>query len=168
MTDIIIRRAVREDVPFLLDIYNYEVVNSAATLDLNPRTLDEWYAWYEAHQTDLHPLFVAECAKAGTVLGYSSFSPFRSKEGYRSTVELSIYVSKDARGRGVATMLLEALVDHAWASDEIHLVISIITSENVPSMHLHRKFGFTYRGTLHEVGHKMGRYVGISIYELMV
>ena len=168
MTDIIIRRAVREDVPFLLDIYNHEVLNSAATLDLTPRTLDEWYAWFEAHQTELHPLFVAESAETGAVLGYSSFSPFRSKEGYRSTVELSIYVSGDARGKGVATKLLEALVDHAWASDEIHLVVSVITSENVPSMHLHRKFGFTYRGTLHEVGYKMGRYVGISMYELMV
>lgn len=168
MTDIIIRRAVREDVPHLLDIYNYEVVNGVSTLDLTPRTLDEWNAWFDAHQSDLHPLFVAECPETGAVLGYSSFSPFRPKEAYCSTVELSIYVSRDARGRGVATKLLEALVDHAWASDEIHLVVSVITSENVPSMHLHRKFGFTYRGTLHEVGYKHGRYLNISMYELMV
>ena len=168
MSDIIIRRAVREDVPVLLDIYNYEVVNGLSTLDVTPRTLDEWNAWFDAHRSDLHPLFVAERVEDGAVLGYSSFSPFRAKEGYRSTVELSIYVSHEARGNGVATKLLEALVDHAWVSDEIHLVVSVITSENVPSMHLHRKFGFTYRGTLHEVGCKMGRYLNISMYELLV
>lgn len=166
MSDIIIRRAVREDVPTLLDIYNYEVVNGVSTLDLNPRTLDEWYAWFESHQSEVHPLFVAE--RDGEVLGYSSFSPYRSKEAYLSTVELSIYVGREARGMGVATKLLEALVDHAWESDVIHLVVSVITSENVPSMHLHRKFGFTYRGTLHEVGYKHGRYLDISMYELLV
>lgn len=168
MNDIIIRRAVREDVPALLDIYNYEVVNGVSTLDLTPRTLDEWNAWFDAHQSEVHPLFVAERKDDGAVLGYSSFSPYRSKEAYLSTVELSIYVSRDARGAGVATRLLEALVDHAWASDIIHLVVSVITSENVPSMHLHRKFGFTYRGTLHEVGFKHGRYLDISMYELLV
>lgn len=166
MTDLLIRRAVRDDVPALLDIYNHEVINGVSTLDLNPRTLDEWYAWFESHQSEVHPLFVAEYD--GRVLGYASFSPYRSKEAYLSTVELSIYVSPAARGYGVATKLLEALVDHAWASDVIHLVVSVITSENEPSMHLHRKFGFTYRGTLHEVGFKHGRYLDISMYELLV
>ena len=99
----LIRIAEQKDLQELLDIYNYEAVNSVANLDLNPRTLAEWQTWFDHHNVENHPLYVAE--EDGRVAGYSSLSSYREKEAYKSTVELSIYISPDYRKRGIATEL---------------------------------------------------------------
>ncbi len=162
----VIRRATIEDVPALLAIYNYEIVNGIATLDVTPKTLEEWTGWFDAHQTDLHPIFVVECD--GKVAGYTSFSPYRRKEAYRSTVELSVYVDPAMRGRGLAKCLLGAIIEHARQHEEIHLIVSVIVDGNAASMRLHERYGFAKCGVVHEVGFKKGRYHDILTYELFV
>lgn len=162
----VVRRGRREDVPALLDIYNHEVENGVATLDLKPRTFDQWTAWFDSHQSDLHPLFVAELD--GRPVGYTTLSPYRPKDAYRSTTELSVYVSPEARGRGLANMLLDALIGHARASEEIHLIVSVITGNNAASMALHERYGFEKCGAVHEAGFKKGCYHDIVFYELIV
>lgn len=162
----VVRRGKREDVPALLDIYNHEVENGVATLDLEPRTLEQWTAWFDSHQNDLHPLFVAELD--GRPVGYTTLSPYRPKDAYRSTTELSVYVSPEARGRGLANTLLDALIGHARASEEIHLIVSVITGNNAASMALHERYGFEKCGAVHEAGFKMGCYHDIVFYELIV
>ena len=154
-----IRVARREDLQQLLDIYNYEVVHGVATLDLQPKSLEEWGRWFDAHNIKNHPLLVAE--QAGRVAGYASLSPYRSKEAYRSTVELSIYISPDFRRQGVATALMEAILREARQDPETHTVVSVITDGNEASRKLHEKFGFTYCGAIREVGMKFGRYLDI-------
>lgn len=163
---VVVRRGKREDVPALLDIYNHEVENGVATLDLKPRALEQWMAWFDSHQNDLHPLFVAELD--GRPVGYATLSPYRPKDAYRSTTELSVYVSLEARGRGLANMLLDALIGHARASEEIHLIVSVITGNNAASMALHERYGFEKCGVVHEAGFKMGCYHDIVFYELIV
>ena len=154
-----IRVARREDLQQLLDIYNYEVVHGVATLDLQPKSLEEWGQWFDAHNIKNHPLLVAE--QAGRVAGYASLSPYRSKEAYRSTVELSIYIGPDFRRQGVATALMEAILREARQDPETHTVVSVITDGNEASRKLHEKFGFTYCGAIREVGMKFGRYLDI-------
>ena len=144
-----IRVARREDLQQLLDIYNYEVVHGVATLDLRN-----------------HPLLVAE--QAGRVAGYASLSPYRSKEAYRSTVELSIYIGPDFRRQGVATALMEAILREARQDPETHTVVSVITDGNEASRKLHEKFGFTYCGAIREVGMKFGAYQDILNFSLIV
>ena len=85
-----IRIAQEEDVPYLLDIYNYEVLHGEATFDINPRTLSERLDWYYAHNISNHPLIVA--VEDGHAVGYACLSPYRVKEAYAATVELSVYV----------------------------------------------------------------------------
>lgn len=162
----VVRRGRPEDVSALLDIYNHEVENGVATLDLEPRTLAQWEAWFESHQSDLHPLFVAEVG--GRAVGYATLSPYRPKDAYRSTTELSVYVSPDMRGRGLANRLLDALIGHARSSSEIHLVVSVITGNNAASMALHERYGFNRCGAVREAGFKMGCYHDIVFYELVV
>lgn len=162
----IIRTAQKEDIEALLDIYNYEVINSTATFDLNEKTLEQWTQWFYAHNVDNHPLIVAELE--GVVAGYASLSPYREKEAYKSTVELSVYVSKEYRGRGVATALMQEIIRMAKDDKNIHTVVSVITSENRVSERLHDKMGFTFCGTIHQVGEKFGRYLDISNFELQV
>ena len=100
-----IRTARESDLPALLDIYNHEVVNGTATLDLQPRAMAERQVWFDEHNTENHPLIAAEID--GTVVGYATLSPYRTKEAYRSTVELSIYVHHEYRKQGIASALME-------------------------------------------------------------
>lgn len=93
-----IRKARQEDLQELLDIYNYEVKNGVATFDLEPKTLKQWQVWFDAHNVDNHPLYVAQEGKR--IAGYVSLSPYREKEAYRTTVELSVYIAPDYRRQG--------------------------------------------------------------------
>lgn len=111
MSELVIRPITRNDIASCLDIYNYEVVNGVATLDLEPRTLSEWQEWYESHSDEHHPIVVGTVD--GIVAGYASLSPYRPKEAYKSTVELSIYIHQDYRGRGIATQLMTHILEIA-------------------------------------------------------
>lgn len=162
----IIRRAEESDLQELLDIYNYEVKNGVATLDLQPKDLAQWREWFDGHKSAHHPLLVAE--REGRVAGYASLSSYREKEAYRSTAELSVYVAPDARGCGVATALMEAILKEARRDESLHTVVSVITSGNEASCRLHEKFGFEFCGTIREVGMKFGRYLDIDNYRLSV
>ena len=101
-------------------------------------------------------------------MGYASQSPYRDKEAYRSTVELSIYVGKAHRRKGAATCLMREILEMAKKDARTHLVVSVITAGNEASVSLHGRFGFTYCGTIHEVGEKFGRLLDIENYELEV
>lgn len=162
-----IRIAEERDLPALLDIYNDEVLHGISTLDLNPRTMAEWREWFAHHNVDNHPLLTAE-TENGKVAGYASLSDYREKEAYRSSVELSIYVARSCRGKGVASVLMETILDMARADDRTHLVVSVITDGNEASQRLHDKFGFTFCGIVPEVGMKFDRYQNIRNYALLV
>lgn len=161
-----IRRAKGTDIEALLAIYNYEVEYGVATLDLSPKTLSEWWGWYNAHNVENHPLLVAE--RDGAVVGYASLSSYREKEAYKSTVELSVYVHAEHRKEGVATALMEAILAEAKKDERTHTVVSVITSGNVASEKLHKKFGFEFCGCIKEVGIKFGEYRDIDNYRLGV
>lgn len=162
----LIRKAKIEDLQALLDIYNYEVEHGVATFDLRPKTLEERKEWFYNHNIGNHPLFVAEVD--GRVAGYASLSAYREKEAYKATVELSIYIAPDNRRQGIATALMEYILDVARKDDSIHTVVSVITAENEASARLHEKFGFEFCGTIKEVGMKFGRYLDINHYRLGV
>lgn len=161
-----IRMAEERDMEALLSIYNYEVLNGTATFDLEPKSMEERMKWFRAHNVDNHPLIVAE--EDGRAVGYASLSPYREKEAYAATVELSIYVDPGYRRRGAARKLMEAILDEARRRDDIHTVISVITGGNEASIRLHREFGFTHCGTMKEVGKKFGKLLDIDNFQLMV
>ena len=97
MSELIIRLIAKDDVFACLSIYNYEVEYGVATLDLEPRTLEEWHEWYNAHSDEHHPIIVGTIDDV--VVGYASLSPYRLKDAFKSTVELSIYILQDYRGQ---------------------------------------------------------------------
>lgn len=163
----LIRTAQLADLPELLEIYNYEVLNGIATLDLTPQTYEQRQEWFQEHTSVHHPLICA-LTDGGTVAGYASLSPYRSKEAYSSTVELSVYVSPHFRRRGVATQLMEHILDMARADRELRTVVSVITSGNEASTRLHERFGFRYCGTIPDVAVKFGNSVSIDNFMLSV
>ena len=166
MSGLIIRSIAKDDVFACLSIYNYEVEHGVATLDLEARTLEEWHEWYNAHSDEHHPIIVGNINDV--VVGYASLSPYRLKDAFKSTVELSIYIHKDYRGQGVATQLMERILEMAKADTMIHNVVSVITAGNEESTKLHNRFGFTYCGLTPEVGFKHGKYQDTETYALLV
>ena len=166
MSELVIRPITKDDIPSCLDIYNYEVVNGVATLDLEPRTLTEWQAWVEVHQTQEHCIIVG--IMDDVVVGYASLSPYRTKDAFKSTVELSIYIHEDYRGKGVASKLMAHILDHARVTDTLHTVVSVITAGNAASTALHERFEFTYCGLTPQVGFKHGKYQDTETYALLV
>lgn len=161
-----IRTAEQTDLKQLLEIYNYEVTHGVATLDLEEKTIEEWQVWFDHHNIDNHPLYVA--AEGNHICGYVSLSSYREKEAFRSTVELSIYIDPQDRKKGVATALMGYILEIARHDETIHTVVSVITSGNEASEKLHQKFGFEFCGTIREVGMKFGKYQDIDNFRLGV
>ena len=161
-----IRTATAADLPPIVDIYNYEVVHTTASFDMQPKTVEERQEWFNQHNQHNHPLIVAD--EVGEVVGFACWSPYREREAYAATVELSIYVSHLHRRRGIATRLMEEILAMARQDPRTHTVISVITHGNAASIALHERFGFAYCGTLWDAGRKFGQWLGIDNYQLMV
>ena len=166
MSELVIQSITKNNISACLAIYNYEVIHGVATLDLEPHTLEEWHEWYNAHSDEQHPIIVGTIDDV--VVGYASLSPYRLKDAFKSTVELSIYIHQNYRGRGVATRLMEHILEMAKADTMIHNVVSVITAGNEGSTKLHNRFGFTYCGLTPEVGFKHGKYQDTETYALLV
>jgi L-amino acid N-acyltransferase YncA len=166
MDNMIIRNAQDSDLPTLTKIYNNEVLEGVSTFDLTPKSIAVRRLWLEGHNATNHPLIVAQIGN--DICGYASLSPYREKDAYASTVELSVYIDKKFRNKGIAKKLLTYLIDHAKQQKDIHTIISVITGGNAASEHLHRELGFTCCGTLKEVGFKFGRYLDIVNYQLVL
>lgn len=106
------------------------------------------------------PVFVAEDDDEDEVIGVAGYTQFRSGEGYRYTVEHSIYVSPKARRRGVATGLLERLIEQAQ-KDGLHRIVAAVSGDQALSMELHEKMGFRVAGRLSEVGFKFDQWLDL-------
>lgn len=159
-----IRKAEEKDIDQILEIYNFEVLNSTSTFDLTPKTKAEQKEWFCNHNKDNHPLIVAE--ENNKICGYASLSAYREKEAYKSCVELSIYVAADYRNKGIASVLMSELLSIARNDKSTHTVVSVITSGNKASQKLHKKFDFEFCGTIKNVGIKFGKNLSIDNYRL--
>ena len=98
-----IRVATEADLPAILAIYNDAVMKTTAIWNEAPSTLESRLAWFAERRKAGFPVLVAEDEG---VVGYGSFGEFRPFEGYRYTVEHSVYVREGARGQGVGKALL--------------------------------------------------------------
>ena len=161
-----IRKAAPGDLPRLLEIYNDEVSTGTATFDTQPRSCEAGRRWMEAHSADGRPLCVAQ--EEGEILGYVSLSDYNPKAAYAGTVELSLYIARAHRGRGVGTALMEFILTYARSHDSLHTVVSLITAGNDASLRLHERFGFRHMGTLYEAGYKFGRLLDVEYYQIIL
>lgn len=159
-----VRPAQASDAEAMRAIYNAEVAGSTVTFDLVPRTLAEQRAWIEEHQ-GAHPAVVA--IERGTVAGFGSLSLFRERPAYATTVEDSVYVAEDWRGRGVGGLVLAELIRLA-VHHGFHTVLARISGDNAASIALHRRQGFALVGVEREVGRKFGRWIDVTVMQRML
>jgi len=156
MSEIRIRQAIRQDVPRLTDIYNYYVISTPVTFDVEPYTVERRQAWFDQFgTTGRHRLLVAEVA--GVVSGYVGTMRFRPKAAYETTVETTIYCAAEAVGQGVGSRLYKALFE-TLKGEDINRYVAGYTMPNAATAALHEKFGFKVVGVFSEVGRKFGKY----------
>jgi phosphinothricin acetyltransferase len=159
----LIREAMQDDVQGILEIYNDAVANTTAIWNETPVDADNRDAWRRERQQAGFPVLVA--LEDGEVLGYASYGQWRPFEGYRHTVEHSVYVRRGRRGGGIGRALMVELIARARAQG-VHVMVAGVEAGNEASLRLHRGLGFTSAGVLREVGVKFGRWLDLAFLTL--
>ncbi len=136
-----VRAASPADAAVICDIYNQGIDDRIATFETAPRTVADVRTWFNRS----HPIVVVEDA-AGRVIAFASTSPYRSRDCYRGVAEFSVYVARDARGRGAGAAAMRALIDVAREAGFWKLVSRVFV-ENAPSRRLCQAVGFREVGT---------------------
>lgn len=159
-----IRDAGKDDMEGVTAIYNDAVEHTTAIWNDTKVDVANRLAWLADRRRAGYPVLVA-VGDEGEVLGYASFGDWRAWDGYRHTVEHSVYVRDDRRGKGIGTSLMLALIERARSIGK-HVMVAGIETKNAGSIRLHEKLGFATVGHLKEVGMKFGVWLDLTFLQL--
>ena len=157
-------RAEQSDLPAITAIYNDVILNSVATFVIEPRTEEQQLEWFR-DRDDKHPIIAAR--QGGEVVGWGSLNVFIPRRAYENTVEDSVYVKRGWQGKGIGSQLLSRLVELAWELGH-HSIVARIADRSAASIALHRSLGFEEAGTLREAGRKFGRWIDVTLMQLVL
>lgn len=143
-------------------IYNHEVEKTTTFYEYEPRSVEYLQQWYEAKASTGMPI-IGAVDDDGTLLGFDTYGPFRPQIGYQHTVEHSVYVQKDHRGKGISRVLMNALIERAKSND-LHAIVGVIDSGNTVSRRLHESLGFEHNGTMPQLGRKFDQWLDVCLY----
>ncbi len=150
----------------ILGILNTAISGSTAVYDYAPRTRDSLREWFAHKQAHGFPVIGAVDAR-DALLGFATYGQFRGFPAYKYTVEHSVYVHADHRGRGIGTALMQALIASA-VEQEYHTLIGVIDAANAASIAFHLRLGFAPCGQIREAGFKFGRWLDVALYQLLL
>ncbi len=156
-----IKTIENKDIKSCLDIYNYYIENTTITFEEKKLDLVEFSKRCEQIQ-EKYPYIVCE-NDTGEILGYAYLSQYSDRSAFRISADLSIYVNKDHTHEHIGPLLLEEIEKLAKKQNILN-IISIVTEENINSKKFHESHGFVLEGTLHNVGLKFGRILGVNIF----
>ena len=159
-----LRAATSDDVKHITEIYNYYVVNSVVTFDIEKSTEATWQEKLDYLNGLGLPFIVAQSA-SGNVLGFAYVAPWRAKAAYRRTVENTIYLRPAAIGKRLGTRLLAELIERSKAAGVKEIVAVISDKGADTSIALHEAFGFKKQGHLAKVGFKFNRWLGTILLQ---
>ena len=165
MPDVVIRDATLEDLAAIVEIHNEGVATTDAIWTEQPQTLDDRRTWFEARAARGFPVLVADIG--GSVVGFASYGDFRDTvrtPGYLGTVEHSVHVSRDVRGRGIGPLLLRSLLDRA-RDEGVRVMIGAIDGGNHVSLAVHQRLGFVEVARLPGVGVRRGRVLDLVLVQ---
>jgi len=158
---VVIRPASFDDLPAINEIYNQAILTTVATFDTEEKSLVERAKWFEDHGPK-NPILVAE--NQGNILGWAALNKYSNRKAYSETVEASLYVREEVRGKGIGKKLFQALVEEGKKVG-VHSILSRITEGNEVSVRLHENLGFQSVGVIKEVGKKFGRLLDVRIMQ---
>ncbi|TDP57984.1 GNAT family N-acetyltransferase [Flavobacterium dankookense] len=153
------------DTKPILDIINFNIINSTALYDYTPRTIEQQISIFEDKLKKGFPVIVATIEDQ--VVGFGYYSEFRFREAYKFTVEHSVYVANDFHGKGIGKLLIIELIQLA-KKQKLHTMIGVIDAENESSIRFHEQFGFKTAGIVNETGYKFDRWLHSVIMQLML
>lgn len=160
---LLIRKATLDDAPVIASIYNEAIVNTTATFDTEPKSIDDRIAWLNQHN-DRYPVLVG--LLQNEVVGFASLTRWSDRTAYDYTAEISIYLTPTLHNAGYGKQLMMAIID-AGKQGGLHTILSRITQGNEKSIYLHSLYGFTKVGVLKEVGKKFGQWLDVTIMQLV-
>lgn len=158
-----IREANEKDLEDILMIYNEAILNTTAVYTYKPETLKDRKQWYERKVNEGFPILVYE--EGNKVRGFATFGTFRAWPAYKYSIEHSIYVDKQYRNKGIASSLMEEIIQLAEEKDYMILVAGI-DATNKGSITFHEKFGFEHAGTIKKAGYKFNQWLDLAFYQL--
>jgi L-amino acid N-acyltransferase YncA len=158
-----IRDCEERDMPAIQAIYADAVLTGQASFELEPPSVDEMRRRWQVRVSEGYPFLVAEAD--GQISGYAYAGTYHGRPAYAWTVENSIYVDRDHRGRRVGKLLMEEIIRRCEGSGFRQMVAVIGDSGNAGSIALHRSLGFVHAGTLRSVGWKHGRWLDSVIMQ---
>jgi L-amino acid N-acyltransferase YncA len=161
----IVRCTRKQHAAAILDIFNEAIAHTTALYEYQLRTAGNIRTWFAHKEAGGFPVIGAE--QAGVLVGFATYGTFRERAAYKYTVEHSVYVHKDHRGRGIGTALMRELIAAA-REQQYHVLIGGIDLSNTSSAALHQRLGFTCTGTIHQVAYKFGRWLDLSFYQLIL
>lgn len=159
------RLAVAEDIQAITRIYNQGIEDRIATLETIPKKESEMLEWL-LERDESHKVLVIE-DNDGNVWGWASLNPFNSRCCYSGVVDISIYIERNMRGKGLGKKLLSALVDTAKEYGFHKLVLSAL-SKNEAGRGLYKAIGFREVGTYINQGILDGKWVDVVIMEKLL
>lgn len=163
--EITILPATPQHLTGILTIVNHSILHTTAVYDYAPRSYHDIEAWLLDKLAACWPVIVA--LQNDEVVGYASYGTFRFKEGFKYTVEHSVYVANGHTGKGIGYKLVEQLIVLAKAQG-LHTMIGCIDADNAGSIAFHKKFGFTEAGILKQSGYKFDRWLDLLFMQLML
>jgi len=160
-----IRPATSLDAAAIMEIYNREVLETAHTFDLHPRTIEEQRRYIDDRSGGL--VFLAAENDDGEIVGFGSISFYRDRPGYRTSVENSVYVHRDHHRSGVGSAVLGALIDNATVHG-FHAMFARIVDVQEASVALHELHGFEMVGVEREAGRKFGKFRDVALMQRLL
>jgi len=160
-----IRTATKQDLPAILDIFNYEIINNNFVYIYEPWTLDYALIWFEEKQKSDYPFIVAE--SDSQILGYAYYSKFREREAYNSTVEYSVYIHRNHRRKGLAHTLVTKLIELA-KEQGFHVMVGGLDAANNASYYFHKSLGFVEVAHFKSIAKKNGEWRDLKFFQLLL
>ncbi|MDX2485207.1 MAG: GNAT family N-acetyltransferase [Pseudodonghicola sp.] len=163
-TKLVLRDCTADDIAEVHAIYAEAVRTGTASFELEPPSLEEMGARWQAVREGGYPYLVA--LSGDRVAGYAYAAAYRARPAYRGAAEDSVYVHEECRGLGVGRALMAELITRCAAAGLRQLIAVIGDSDNHGSIALHRALGFADAGVLRSVGWKHGRWLDTVMMQL--
>lgn len=159
-----IRKVEINDGGVLRDIYNFYIINTSISFEETPISIAEMKERISIY-SKRYPWLVYE--EDGQVLGYAYGTKWKTRNAYRHTIEVSVYVKSNVRRKGIGTELYKELLT-LLSNYDVHSVIGVIALPNEGSIRLHENLGFAKVANFKEVGYKFNKWIDVGYWQYFI
>ena len=159
-----IREVRPDDAAQIAGIYNRYILETTISFETQPLSAEDMRKRIEEISSNF-PYFVAE--SDGKIIGYCYAHPWKERAAYCKTLETTIYLASEAKGKGLGARLMTQLIKEC-RNRGYHVLIACITAENEESCRFHERLGFKKVSHFEQVGQKFGRWLDVADYELIL